>query len=335
MRKFIKVGILMFASFLLFGCGKYGENDVIKDLEKQLDDAKGYHLTGELTIKNNEDNYKYDVDISHKKDNFYRVGLKSTTNNHEQVILKNKDGVYVLTPSLNKSFKFESEWPFNSSQTYILQTLIKDIKDDKNREFKATKEQYIFTVKVDYTSNVELISQKVYFDKKLNIQKVEVYNKKKEIQMEMEFKETDLDATYKEDYFSLKRNMAVSKEEEEKISTVSKIEDVVYPMYIPTNTQLESQDKVKKGNSGERMIMNFTGDKPFMIIQETVSRESDILTIPVSGEPELLATSIAAVGDGSISWMLNGIEYYAASDVLTEQELLEVVKSVNAIPLSK
>ena len=35
--------------------------------------------------------------------------------------------VRVLTPTLNKSFKFQSDWPYNNSQVYLLQTLLSDI----------------------------------------------------------------------------------------------------------------------------------------------------------------------------------------------------------------
>ena len=97
MRKYIWMCTILLCSFLLVGCGKYGESDVIKDLEKNVEKTKGYHLTGELTIKSNEDSYKYQVDASYKKDNYYRVSLKNKTNNHEQIILKNADGVYVMT----------------------------------------------------------------------------------------------------------------------------------------------------------------------------------------------------------------------------------------------
>ena len=334
MKKIATLCMMVACSLLLFGCGKYGEKDVIKDLTKQMDRLKGYHLTGTLTIKSNEDSYKYNVDASVKKDNYYRVSLKNVTNNHEQIILKNADGVYVLTPTLNKSFKFQSEWPFNSSQTYLLQTLLKDIKEDNKRKFQQTDKQYIFTTKVNYTSNPDLINQKIYLDKKLNIQKVEVYNKDGNIQMQMEFKDIDRKATFKNDRFSLKENMSVASTDDE-VATVSKIDDVIYPMYVPDNTHLESQDTVKKGSNGERVILNFTGDKSFMLIQETASKEQDMLTIPVFGEPEILTSSVAAVSDGSVSWMSNGIEYYVVSDKLSQQELLEVVKSVSVMPVGK
>lgn len=79
----------------MIGCGKYGEKDVVKDLTKKIEGAKGYHLTGVLEMINNEDSYKYDIDVSYEKDDKFRVSLKNQTNNHQQIILRNEDGVYV------------------------------------------------------------------------------------------------------------------------------------------------------------------------------------------------------------------------------------------------
>lgn len=333
MKKYVMLFMLMICSFLLFGCGKYGEEDAIDDFEKMVNNIKGYHVTGELMIKNNEDSYHYKVDASYKKDNLYRVSLKNTTNNHEQIILKNKDGVYVLTPSLNKSFKFQSEWPFNSSQTYLLQTILKDIKDDKNKTFKETEKQYIFKTKVNYASNTELVTQKIYFDKKMNIEKVEVYNKNGSIQMEMNFDKVDKKAVFKDSHFSLKENMSAAVVDED-VKLVSKIDDIIYPMYIPAHTHLTSQDNIKM-SSGERVILTFSGEKPFMFVQETAKKEEAMLTIPVFGEPEFIAPTIATVTDGSVSWINEGIEYYLVSEVLNQEELLDVAKSVSVMPVGK
>ena len=94
-----KVLLLFFLSiFLLSGCGKYGEEDVVKDFSDKVKDAKAYYVEGSLELVNNDDVYKYDVDVSYAKDDKFRVSLKNQTNNHEQIILKNEDGVYVLTP---------------------------------------------------------------------------------------------------------------------------------------------------------------------------------------------------------------------------------------------
>ena len=126
MKKII-LSILVVAVLLVTGCGKYGENDVINDLEKKINKLSGYKLDGDLEIVNNDEVYNYKVETSYKKDDLYKVSLTNTSNNYEQVILKNTDGVYVLTPSLNKSFKFQSDWPNSNSQIYLLQSIIDDI----------------------------------------------------------------------------------------------------------------------------------------------------------------------------------------------------------------
>lgn len=93
-----KILLLFFFSVcLLSGCGKYGEKDVIKDFGKKIDDAEAYYIEGDLEIVNNDNVYNYDVQVAFKQKDYYRVSLTNTSNNHTQIILKNDDGVYVMT----------------------------------------------------------------------------------------------------------------------------------------------------------------------------------------------------------------------------------------------
>ena len=89
--------ICILAVLMLFvaGCGKNGEKEVLRDINKNLGSMKAYYLEGKMEIVNNEDIYKYDVKVSFKEDDYYKVSLKNELNNHEQIILKNDDGVYV------------------------------------------------------------------------------------------------------------------------------------------------------------------------------------------------------------------------------------------------
>lgn len=331
MKKILMLLALAFC-LILTGCGKYGEKDLIKDLSKKINNSKGYYLNGTLEMVNNDDKYSYDVNVSYSSNDNFKVSLKNKNNNHEQIILRNGEGVYVLTPSLNKSFKFQSEWPYNNSQSYILQNIMNDIKNDKNLEFKTTKDGYTITTTVDYPSNKDLKSQIIYIDKKLNIKKVEVLDKNKQVHIKMTFESIDLKATYNDKYFTLKENMASATIEE--TETTSKIEDIIYPMYMPANTRLTGQDTVAK-EDGERIILTFDGDKPFMLVQETVSKDDELTTVLVDGEPLLIADSVAAVNDYSINWVSNGIEYYVVSSDMDSEELISVAASIAVMPVSK
>ena len=329
-EKMKRLGFLIFLIMMvigLTGCEEDNETDIINKLDKKIEKTDGYQLTGTLKLLNNEETYLYNVEVSYSSEDKFRVSLINQNNNHEQIILRNEDGVYVLTPSLNKSFKFESEWPYNNSQIYILQTLIDDIKSDKNYSFEKKNNQYIFKTVVDYPNNSKLIKQKIYLDKKLNLKKVEVLDRDNKVQMSMKFDEIKLNKNFKKNYFDLDSNMKAS-QNNETFQPTSKIEDSLYPMYLPENTYLEKEDKVSK-EDGERLIMTFSGDSPFMIIQETVSVTDDYTIIPVSGEPTLLPDTIAALADNELSWISDGIEYYMVSSELESDQLVNVANSIN------
>lgn len=326
-KKFL---ILFLLLFCVTGCFNKGSKDVVSTLKKNIEKANSYHITGELEIINNEDSYTYDVDVAYQEDENFRVSLKNKTNNHEQIILKNSEGVYVLTPSLNKSFKFQSDWPYNNSQIYLLQTLLKDIEDDANKTIEEKDGTYIITTKVNYPNNKNLIKQKIYIDKNVNITKVEIMNNEDIVKMKMTFDKIDLNATYKDEYFNIDSNMTINDTSE----TLSEIEDIIYPMYMPENTYLESQDTLSL-DDGERVILTFAGENPFMIIEETVNITDEYETTVVYGDPEILLDTIGSVGENSVSFISGGIEYYAVSEVLDKSELLEVVNSISTIPVGK
>lgn len=329
MKKFLRFGILTICCILLAGCGSKGEKDILKDLSKKID-VKGYNLYGELEIVNNEDSYLYDVEVSYEEKDNFRVSLKNKVNNHEQIILKNNDGVYVLTPSLNKSFKFQSDWPYNNSQTYLLQTIVNDIKNDENRTFEEIDNGYIFASLVNYANNSNLVKQKVYLDKDLNIKEVQVLNNNDQVQMKMVFENIDYKATYDDTYFTLKGNMIDVETE----STSGTLDSIVYPMYVPENTYLSGQEKVMV-DGGERVILTFSGDNPFMLVQETVKPTEELLTIPMYGEPYIVTGTVGALSDSSITWVSNGVEFYVVSDVLETEDLLDVANSIGTLAVGK
>ena len=325
---FILIGIVILST----GCGKYSESNIINDLDKKINKLSGYKLDGDLEIVNNDEVYKYKVESSYKKDDLYKVSLTNTSNNYEQVILKNTDGVYVLTPSLNKSFKFQSDWPNSNSQIYLLQSIIEDINDDKDKEFKETKNSYIFTTDVDYPNNKKLIKQKITFDKKLNLKKVVVYNGENVPLMTFKVADIDYSPTFKKNNFKVNEVLKTVKTETTK--ETSALNDTIYPLALPDGTKLVNEEKVEK-TDGNRIIMTFDGDKPFLLVEETASIEDEMTTVPTYGEPHMLMDTVGAMTENSLTWTSGGIEYYIVSDVMNQDELLEVAKSIGTIPTMK
>lgn len=310
--------------------------DVIGKLKKKINSLNSYQISGNLEVTNNESTYQYDIQVDYEADEKYRVSLKNKTNDHEQIILKNSSGVYVLTPSLNKSFKFQSEWPYNNSQSYLYQAILNDIENDDEASVEEKEDGYIITTTVNYSNNRELTKQKIYVDKNINITKVEVLNEKEIVKIKMTYKKVNEKPSFEKDYFELSNNLSQTSndKEENATETTSKIDSIVYPLYIPENTKLESQDVIKTEN-GERIILTFAGDSPFTLIEEPVSEGNNQEVISVYGEIEFINDTIGSIADGTASWISDGIEYYAVSNTMDSAELLEVINSVNVLPVGK
>ena len=340
--KKIFLGIFLCLIFLT-GCGKKSEGDVLKSYTSAVEKAKSYYLNGKMELVNNEDVYTYDISVSYEADDNYKIELVNTVNNHEQVILRNSEGVYVVTPSLNKSFKFQSDWPYNNSQVYLLSSLLDDINNDEERVFETKDNEYVFTTRVNYPNSPKLEKQKIYFNANNLPTRVEVLDKDGNVEIKMVFNKIDLKADFNDTYFDLSSILDTEvkeekNEEQQNTETETKdtatIDDIIYPMYLPTNTYLANQEKVKVDN-GERLILTFAGDSSFVLVEETVSITNSPEIIPTYGEVELIGASLAVINDNSANWFSNGIEYYVVSDTMDSSEILEVAKSISVLPVGK
>ncbi|MDD5865914.1 MAG: hypothetical protein PUD07_05515 [bacterium] len=327
-----KILILLMGVLLLMGCSKKSNIDVAKEFEKKVNKSKSYQIKGNLEIQNDEEIFKYDIDVSYLEKNYYKVEMINTANEHKQIILRNDDGLYVITPALNKSFKFESTWPDNSSQSYILSSLVKDVKNDEKKEIIADDDSYIIKAKVNYPNNEELLYQKIYLDNDFNIKKVEVYSKSDIVKIKMEIKDIDLKAGLNDDIFELKNyiqeNECNDEECESDKKSMSNINSAIYPLYMPSNTYLKNTEIVNNENNS-RVILTYSGSKNFVLIEEgaVVNLEHEI--IPVYGEPIMLNDTIAALSTNSMYWTSNDIDYYMVSEDLSVSEMVFIATSLN------
>lgn len=324
---------ILFFCLLLTGCGKYSQKDIVKDLNKKMDKSTGYKLRGDLAVTNNDETYNYDIDVSYKKDGYYKVVLTNTANSHTQIILKNDKGVFVVTPSLNKSFKFQSDWPYNNSQIYLLNAIFRDIDKDEDRGFSIKDNKYIFKTKVSYPNNSSLVKQKIVINKNLKVEKVIVYDKNGTPNMTMSFNKISYSPDFSKDYFNLDK-IIDSKNTQEEVKETTNLDDIIYPLFLPDGTKLTNEERVKK-DDGERVIMTYEGEKSFLLVEETADVFNEFTVIPSEGEPFQLMDTLGVMTANSLSWTSGGVEYYLVSDVMSNDEMVEIAQSITGITSMK
>ncbi|NSL52469.1 LolA family protein [Calidifontibacillus erzurumensis] len=312
----------------LVGCGSKSQEDVKEALNKKMEEITGYKANATLTLQTGNEPQDYSIDIWHNKPDFYRVHLKSDNKEQSQMILRNKEGVFVITPALNKSFRFQSDWPENSSQAYLYESLVKDILDDDKSKFSQTDTTYVFETKTNYQNNKTLPIQEITINKKdLSPVMVKVMDQDRQPLVQVEFNGFEFDSKFDKDAFDLEKNKTSA---ELDTPTMAQPADakltVLYPEYTPGMELIE--EKRVKTDSGERIVLTYAGEKSFTLFEEVSTVLPASAPVFVDGEPVDLGFTVGVLTENALSWSYGGVDFYLASQDLSQEEMYEIARSV-------
>jgi len=327
-----KYGIILsvFMGLVVFmtACGEKSQEQITDKLTKQVTELDSYSAVAEMTMNTGQEEQKYVIDVLYKADHFYRIHLQNANDQGEsQRIIKNDDGVFVLTPEQEKTFKFQSDWPENGSQAYLYQSLVNDVLKDAGASFHASEDYYVYHVAANYQNSHQLPRQEIFFNKKtLSPALVNVYDQDEDTIVSVQFKEFKFNPELSLSEFEVEENAAESIAELDERS-----EDVEFEVLYPLETlgaELTDQKEVYL-DDGKRILMVFSGEKNFTLVQERRMAEASFSEVyDVKGELLHLGSLLAGISDSSVEWTANGVEYYLASEELSKEELIEIAMSV-------
>jgi len=207
--------VVLCVSLILAGCGARSAESVVKDLDGVLGGLKSYQGKGTMTLHTGQQPLQYQVEVWYKKPSYYRVALTNAAKDITQIVLRNDEGVFVLTPKLKKSFRFQSDWPQNQGQVYLYQTLLQSILLDNSRQFAIDKESYVFDVMANY-QNGSLARQKIWLDQKTYApQRVEVSDANANVMVEVTFDQFRFDVAFDDKAFDMAANLGAAQQQEE------------------------------------------------------------------------------------------------------------------------
>lgn len=251
--------ILLCFSLVLAACGTKDAESVVKELDKFVNSMESYQGSGTMTLHTSQQPLKYNVEVSYQKPQYYRIKLTNEEKDITQIVLRNDDGVFVLTPKLNKVFRFQSDWPQNQGQVYLYQTLIQSILVDGSRQFAVDEDAYVFDVMANY-NNGSLARQKIWLNKSdYKPVQVEVSDTNAAVMVEVKFDTFEFDQKFDKTVFETEANMKTessSQSTEEPTMTVpEKTDGDAAPdnknddAAAPDNTSDESGNKQEDGSA--------------------------------------------------------------------------------------
>lgn len=319
--------------FIASGCGMKSEADVVEDLHAKSNNVESYRAHAKMAIQSGEEKHQYDIDVWYQPPHYYRVALKNVGEDVAQIILRNDEGVFVLTPKDGKHFRFQSNWPDDHGQPYLYQTLLKSIVDDENREFEAANEQYVFNVAANYKQNQALKRQRIQLDKDYVPQQMAILDADDTPLVEVTFETFETGARFDEDAFDMKRNMedwgeSTAAMADDQSSEHAKVGSLI-PEWLPEGAELKSEHKVALPN-GDGVLYRYGGEKPFTLLEQPVGNNIPAMASAI-GEPVPLSYTVGVLfekGDEKqFDWSYKGVDF-TLRGALTKEEMIQIAESI-------
>lgn len=295
-----------------------------KQFTKVMENMDSYILKGDMEITKGEDIKTYALEVGYQKNeanDYFKVSLLDKELNQEQIILRNDEGVFVITPALNQVFKFEGEWPMNSPKPYLLQSMVEFV-NGENAEVTKNEEGYLITTPVIYPNNKSYTKQEMLFDKDAKIKWVQIYNQDETVELKIVFNSVEYQKEPSADYFTAPTSL-------EKPTAANQISDEDLPLYPSAvyDAQLSSKSEMNT-NGIQKHILEFSGEKNFTVVESIRTSSESTQTVIMPGKI-IDALDVFGFYDGNrLSAVYNGVEFTVFSDDLAPEEMMNVINSM-------
>lgn len=325
MKKVLKLFIFLFLFMFSLGCN----NNEKEDFLKTINDSTCYKATGIMESFYKNGRKQNEFTVLNKSNEYIKVSLKSVDSNEEQIILKNKDGVYILIPSVNKNFKIQSNWPINASYPYLLQSLAKDLANTENVNKTEDENNITYEMETHIYKDANSNRQKVIVDKETGFPtEVLIYDNQGDLYIRVVYNKIELNCSFGDEDFTVDNSMNVSRLEIEGENNYSD-RVVSYPSYCPEGMVLKNEN-IQSSSDGKEVlsIMKFASETAsFTLIQEYVNDTQNKQFVLENGEIVHVLGQVAVVKEKAVSLFYEGIEYTIASNDIDRNEMIKVISS--------
>lgn len=324
--------------FGLIGVGAWKvffSGDKIADkAEDVITNLQSYYLEANMDMNKGEEQRKFDVKVSYKKDgdkDYFRVSLKDTMINQEQLMLRNDEGVFVLTPALNQVYQFKSDWPLNSAKPYIYQSLLDVFKGEYST--KKLSDGTVVTSEPNYRNSPQYKKQEIKFSKDLKPVWVHLYGENDEVLVKVTFTKVDTAPSFDAEHFNLSPNMIQAREDMSNDVNVPIDELPLFPAGSDL-VGIELKENTKSVINGEEMfILTYEGESSFTIVQRVAEIYDDMQVELVNGELIDLIGGVGVFDKNRLMYTYNGVEYQIYGDDLGLEMFIEIANAMQVVAM--
>ena len=309
---------------LVAGCGAPTKQNVVSKLETQAEtlDATNYQTTAKMTVQMDNGSQTYYIVTSYDSPNTYKIALGDANKQINQIIVKNPNGMFIVSPSLQKVFRFNGNWAQNQGHIYLYDQILQQIVNSNNVKLAKSGNNLTFTMPVTPQNDV------------VTTQKVELaqgtYAPKQVVLLDKQNK-----AVVTIDFLSFQQGMKFTSAEfdPQKLAqsgkattTMASMSEFGYiePLQIPTGDKLQLQQP----QSSDDMLMRYSG--PYGFTLEEWRPTAGVAGLPSAELVDLFGVPGILSGTGNahqLTWMNNGVEFSLTSSQMTVDQMRQVAIS--------
>lgn len=303
-------------------------SDTLNNVNKNL---TSYQLEATMELNNGEEQRNFTVNVSYAKKedkDLFRVSLYDTTINQEQIMLRNEEGVYVLTPTLNQVYQFKSGWPLNSAKPYIYQSLLEVF--DGEYTTQKVSDGIVVTSEPSYKNSPQYVKQEIKFTNDLVPLWVHLYDNQNNVLVNVTFTRVETGVEFSDDFFDLSKNMEESRENLSS-STGATFDDLPL-MVTGADINVNVKDQTNANIDGEKVyIMSYEGDAAFTVVQKIIEGSEEMSVTEIEGDLVLLVNGFASIDEDKVTYLYNGVECTIYGDNLTVANYISIANGLEVV----
>lgn len=330
--------ILVIVGLLAFGIVKLVQNknsNVESNALKTLESLDSYYMEATMDFYKGEETRSYDVKVSYKKHqpcDLYRVSMFDKAIEQEQIIIKNTDGVYVLTPALNQAYKFKGDWPLNGHKPYLYQSMVETMQG--TCDISKLDDGYLITATPDFKNMPSWTRQEMKLSKEYKPIWVHIYDNNNDVAVKIGFSKVEFNSTFADNYFDVQDNMQESRNNLN-TTTSSTLEDLpLYPVNANVDATLKEVSNITV-NGVTQVMLTYSGNESFTVIESTLSGYEQYFEKEVDGQIVdiygILGYCVSNENINKLYFTYNGVSYQIWSDTVSVSTLIEVASGMEFV----
>lgn len=309
------------------GCGTPTTKSLQPKLETQVQTLgqKNYKSVATMTVQMDHTSQTYYVETWYDSDKVYRISLGDQENKPNQIIVKNNNGMFIVSPALQKVFRFNGDWAQNQGHIYLYDQILQQIVSGKNVKVNKSGSTYTFHMPVTPANDVVTQEKVVINAKDMTPQTVVLYDKSNKAVVTINYQKFQTDVKFHDADFNPHKLVGDAKQTLAPIVDTTSHIDYVEPDIQGLGDKLRDEQAVSTND----VLLRYSGDHAFTL--------SEYRPAPgVAGLPEAQMVDVYGIpaiysgGDGvhQMTWLNNGLAYSLTSTKMSMDQMMQVAVSM-------